>query len=546
MNELRIEVLQDYEEVSGLASDWNSLLENQPFKTVYQAWEFHRSWWIAFGKDYSPFVIVVRDGQSVKSILPIVRSNDSGKSSLRFWGAPNFDYHDLIGDNSSLVVKSIMDFLIGRRSEWENIYLEQISERSQTLNRFRQAAAEAGVAWIARETDRCHIFEYDGPAEKRAEYRLHRGRNFKKAVNHFNRMNGFELEKINKRDEALNVLDILFHMHLIRWKGTPSPSKFHSEQNRLFYRELVNNLWDSKNICIMLLTVGGVPTVCALNFEIDGQIYHYTISYNRFFAKRSPGAFFVTLQTERFIQQGFDLDFCRGSQDYKEAISSASFANCELRICSSSLTASIARLYEWLKRSTLISCLITNPAFMKRKYTFDAFAMNHGKFIALLKTLSGHKFAIMAPMHKLYEIKTDEISQAAASITVVKLQPADCYRVASFMGIVDESEAFIQIKNNFERGDIYLGATTGGLLTGVVRITYSIENVPSDFPVIEGQTQLLADLVVAPTDYESEICAALVRAAAAHTQKRIMMLLLNSIAGPDEKLIQSVGFSAVR
>ena len=298
---------------------------------------------------------------------------------------------------------------------------------------------------------------------------------------------------------------------------------------------------------MMLLAVDRVPVACALNFEYDGTIFHYTLSYSSFFAKRSPGAFFVTLQSETLVRTGMKLDFCRGSQDYKEEIASNSFGNFQFQIYSSNASALLDRMYEWIKKSGPLQKLVSNPNFMKRKYVFDALASRYGKLGALFRMFSSTPSDAPGPILKLYQLTSKPApTDKANEYQCFELKPTDEFMLASFLGIVDESTEMDQLRERFRAGERYFGVKWGNVLLAAARFTSigSDTSLPISFVRPDNLTSLVADIAVVETELELELTQKLLAYIREQTGEDKLYLLLDSSRENHSLIVSKLGLEA--
>jgi hypothetical protein len=60
----KTEIIEDWETVTALESEWNGLLRDSKADIVFLTWEWIRSWVSVAGASVKPFVVVVRNSRT--------------------------------------------------------------------------------------------------------------------------------------------------------------------------------------------------------------------------------------------------------------------------------------------------------------------------------------------------------------------------------------------------------------------------------------------------------------------------------------------------
>ncbi|HWR83200.1 MAG TPA: GNAT family N-acetyltransferase [Candidatus Deferrimicrobium sp.] len=493
---------------------WNGLLAEQTHTTVYLTHEWLSAWWEVFGKHHELYLLVVSVDSDIVCIAPLIRSTYSRfgrrRRLLQFMGAPNADYHDLVGKATPVIVDALVSYLSDHAADWDRLQFTELSERSTTWSHVEDSLHRRRLLTVTRTVNVCLAFAFEGDQMQQGQFTFHKSRNFKKAVNFYKTMVGQSLRKIDDIGEADRLLSTLFTLHINRWRGTLTPSKFERSDNRAFYRALLAHLWPGRRVNVVSLAVQDIPVCCSINFEYNQAVYHYTMAYNTLFNKRSPGVFFLTLQSETFVRQGLFLDFCRGQQPYKQALANRSFANYEITVHRSRLSYVLARQYEALKRRRSVARILNQPKVQALKAAvvdFYNFYGLKGTLPALARAVTGY-FIKYTAWH-YYSLREDTAPAVAGrpGLIIEEKGPGSLDAVASFLGLVQESPAYERLRRSLEAGARIFAAIDNGLLAAVSAVysdseQLSLAKLP---PAINDGELLISWPVLSPVADNAEI-----------------------------------------
>ncbi|MCX6826863.1 MAG: GNAT family N-acetyltransferase, partial [candidate division Zixibacteria bacterium] len=303
-----------------------------------------------------------------------------------------------------------------------------------------------------------------------ANFSFRRGATLKKAINHFNRGGGLQLERISEPAEIERLLPQFFLLHINRWRGIGSPSKFLDGKNCRFLQELVKTLGPLGEICFFVLKSGDLPVAMIFNFEYGKVINHYTIAINVYFCDRSPGILLLLEQSEYLIRRGFDLDFSRGAHQYKTLLTNREYTNYQITIYGNHWRRSCAKIYDRLKVTAPIRSIQQNEKLMALKNRGIRFIREKGliKFIGpLLKKCI--RSIINYRVFNFYTYLGDAEFSFRPKVEVVcrKLGKEDVGRLATFLGIGPDSPKYTTVLDRFEQNDDCFAAFHNGYLVSV-------------------------------------------------------------------------------
>jgi len=154
---IRAETISSYQEFLDLESTWNELVRaagvDHPF--LEHAWV--RTWWECFGEASTLHVVVVKAGDEIIGIAPLISTRVKMFGiTLRRLG---FFYNEHVPRAGFLVrrrfeeaYQAIWDHLVSERASWDLLQLCQLPEGSATLEEMRRRASDANFpcsVWLS-------------------------------------------------------------------------------------------------------------------------------------------------------------------------------------------------------------------------------------------------------------------------------------------------------------------------------------------------------------------------------------------------------------
>ena len=479
---LTVRMVSTSDEWEKLESDWNRLLTQSEQDQIFLSYSWLRCWWDTFGDDKRLCLLVVTNNSTTECIAPFMIA-DHGRlgrviRTISFIGTPEIDYAGFIGASSSAVVSAVVDFLLVHRELWDRIDLAQIPEGLPLFQNLVTAFTEHGLPTRTRHADQCLGYCFEGEPSARTTFAIRRGHEVKRLLNFFKGEGGLTVERIASPEAIKNHLDELMHLHISRWQSTPTPSQFCDERYRRFFHALVDRLHPVGQLCFMLSRKGETPVAMSFNYEYKGTIFHYTLAYNPFYTKKSPGNLHVILQSEKLVQAGFDLDFSRGAGPYKKILSNWQRANMQIIVYESGLSRRVADWWEKAKGSSFGRTMTNNRRIMEWKMRLQHRLAERGivRFpFWMVRALLGRIVRVETIV--TFTCRQDQFSpQPGIAVTPSDIGSAE--KIATFMGLHLESASYHHLKTDIESGVQFWIATTGAMV-GVARRSPVVGSIQS-------------------------------------------------------------------
>jgi CelD/BcsL family acetyltransferase involved in cellulose biosynthesis/GNAT superfamily N-acetyltransferase len=490
----KVERIDSYEAFRALAPTWDTLVSQTAGDTIFMSHAWLDTWWNIFGDDHDLYTLIVKSDDEIIGIAPLMRTP---QQIIRFMGTPNADYGDVIGADKRLIIQHMYDYLVDHRDDWRRIELQEISDKFSALEEFRAVISAGELPYNLKMTSTCTAYEYDGPEEERHDFILRRNKTMRNNMNFFIRSGGLELIRVQDPDEIERHLPAFFHGHIVRWDGTPTPSKFLKERDREFFHANVKNLATRGLISLMLLMHGDRPIGYFFTYDYKQSLYLYTTVFEIFYSKRSPGLILINMMTSLFVQLGYKtIDHTRGAEGYKRHFTNTSHQNHQIVIYREKSGFRRAKLVGWLKYPATTDLVIRNKRLANLKTRVTARLYNEGaasllKIVArkVIRALYDHRVMLVVE----HTGAAPRPMPLPPKVTIEQLGEDDIELIASFLGFEADSRKHKVVKRRFENGGECFVARHNGTIAaiawGMFKEDY-LTDVDKPFPLGKNEVDL--------------------------------------------------------
>lgn len=308
-------VLTRAEDFLRLEADWNRLWEAGPRREVFTTFAWARAYVRAYGAGGLLIAIARRNGQA-SAVLPMIRQN----GELRFIGVPHSDYCDLVCDRETefAELKQLIDAVAAAGAPWKRMRFDNLSERSRFYQLLANEESHLDLPCSLRRGHKCptviaednpeHIFGdlIDKENPRRCEKRMaSRG--------------SLTCSHVTSRTELLGLLEVFFEQHRIRrGLATGSGGMFASEENRAFFRNLVEEFDPAGTLRFAVLRMNDRPVAIHFGFEMDGRYTWYVPAFDVDYWDDHPGLVLLRRLFDYACQRHLtEFDFTIGDEQYK-------------------------------------------------------------------------------------------------------------------------------------------------------------------------------------------------------------------------------------
>lgn len=343
-----VEVIRSVEKLDLMENEWNRLVDESNC-TIFQTFEWIRTWWKHFGIGRSLLCLTVRHGSALVGLVPMYGEHVSflgfpTAHRLRFIGRPLSDYLDVIAKAGyeESVLKEFAAYLHSTMNEWDVVDFEEIPEGSLTvqslskylhLHRIRAYQLAGPPCPIVHLPDSFDTFLKSLGQNTRAGYRKKLQR-----INH-----EFSVQQKTMRSSDENIregVEKFVAIHDRRWKGLGFPSAFDDVNHKEFHIAVAEKFAAKNWLRLFLLEVNGGTIAASLEFNFKHRIYMYqsNASASEEIMRNSPGLLIKLNAIEQGIGEGMRIyDLLRGDEPYKyDNLKATNTTNTMLRIVTAS------------------------------------------------------------------------------------------------------------------------------------------------------------------------------------------------------------------
>ncbi|MFT5466617.1 MAG: CelD/BcsL family acetyltransferase involved in cellulose biosynthesis [Verrucomicrobiales bacterium] len=329
----QFEIIRDVAGLDALESEWNALLQRSSADSVFMTFEYIRTWWRAYGKNFKLYLITARDPAAdgkLIGIAPLMVGRGHGFARKRFrhltfiggLGDALAEYQDFIvqpGSEAELLLEFYTRINEDLRGEWDLMFLGHVDENSPAMQQLLATIPKFGyhtMQLTSRPSPHIPL------PDSWDELLKSKSKNFKKQFNNqWNRLHKrHEVEWLTAgedigMDEAFKILIDLNHK---RW-GSKGQA-FQSPEFNGFHRELSELFAKRGWLFFRLMKLDGQFVAARYDFVYGGKLWNYQNGWLPELSKLSLGKMVIGYSVKWCIEQGLrEYDFLAGATPYKKS-----------------------------------------------------------------------------------------------------------------------------------------------------------------------------------------------------------------------------------
>jgi CelD/BcsL family acetyltransferase involved in cellulose biosynthesis len=316
---MKIEIINSLDDFYALEPVWNQLLQKSGANSPFMTFEWCRAWLETFGDKLALHILTMKDNESIRAIAPfIIKKN----GLLTFIGYPQNDYAGfIINPNFADAYDEIAEYLSSNKKKWRKIILDQFAEDNTQIEYFIKSLQKYSIPFRIEPSDSCPAMIIE---DREVARKMYYKRNITSYINWFNKEGEFRYNIYTDINNALEHLNDLFVQHINRWDGTSTPSYFHDEKMKEFYRKFVSYMHPKGWLQFSSLTFNDKYLALYISFEYGHKLILYKTSFNLDYSKKSPGQVILRYLLDYALERNFKaLDFARGDEGYKDRFANA-------------------------------------------------------------------------------------------------------------------------------------------------------------------------------------------------------------------------------
>ena len=351
------------EEFDLIRAEWNDLLARSACDSVFLRWEWIHSWWNIFKTGRALLILAARlDGRLV-GIAPFYldSTGPSGTRVLRFCSEElSPDYMDVFAERGREedVARAIVNDLIARAGEWDQIVLDHLRAESSLL---RDPSLFRNYPHTSRTSSQCPYIKIEGAFDD-----YYRSRSRLASFGLKKKLKILLEEKVIHRiagdeEEVTRGIGALFDFHEKKTRLSGIRSNLLSPGVRQFHEDVSRHFFQEKILRLHLLCDGKTPVSAIYAFDFNGKIFIFQTGFDPDWSKWSVGAVLFYVCVRQAFQDGLtEFDFLKGTESYKALWATAVRDEMRLTIYNKNLRGSVRYVMDDLK-----------SALRRLKHVFD-------------------------------------------------------------------------------------------------------------------------------------------------------------------------------
>lgn len=292
----------------GIKDEWSHLASQCLTTTPFQTAEWQSVWWGHFRRGKRPLGIAFYEGKDLVGLMPLTVSGGPWRT-IRPMGVGPSDYLQPIAAPG--YEESVATELVGVLNNLPGIDLIDL----QQLRQSQSLGTLLGDPKLDQAT--CLVLDLPGTF---TGYLSMLGKSLRYDVKKLDKTvfpGGPATIKTFGPGETDSGLDVLFHLHRLRWRKRLLPGAFVGRLTQ-FHREWARVAAPAGFLWLTALYVDGQPVGSIYAMRYGKTVYYYQAGFDPTQGSISPGTLLVAHAIRRAIEEGANqFDFMRGDEPYK-------------------------------------------------------------------------------------------------------------------------------------------------------------------------------------------------------------------------------------
>ena len=321
-----IEVVEQAARFRDLRQEWNALLQASASDCLFLTWEWLYTWWQRLSGKNSLFLLLVRFGEELVAIAPMMIIPRQLTRLLPFQtleflgtGSAGSDYLDLIirRGMEEPVLSALSEHLCGKKLIAK---LAQLKKGSSKAAQVALMLKERGWSHAHYITNVCPFVDLSGHTWTSYLGTLgpaHRY-NYQRRLRQLRKSFEVRFERAESEREGQQALEVLVALHHRRWRPRGGSDALHTENLIAFHREFTRTALERGWLRLFTLWLGEKPAASLYGFRYGRTFYFYQSGFDPAYAKNSVGLVTMGLSIESALEEGAEeYDLLHGDEEYK-------------------------------------------------------------------------------------------------------------------------------------------------------------------------------------------------------------------------------------
>lgn len=324
MSAITVDLVNDYSSFVRLEGQWNDTVDRAGHTHPFLRHEWLRAWWDAFGPGKTLNVLVVRAGNRILALAPLMLEN------TRMYGVNvkriQFLHNDhtpkadvIVAERADEVYPALWKTLLDSRGRWDVLQLGQLPSDSPThdqISRLAKVAKYPTALWASdvspylELTNNWNTYLGSRPAKLKS--------NLRNRLNRLTKLGEPALEVIEGGEAIREARDQALALEDSGWKREAGTAIYSDPQVLQFYTLLADRAASYGWLRLLFLTVNGQRIATSYASRYQDRLSFFKTGYNADFAQYGP----FKLLTYFAIRDGYDtglreVDFLGDAEPWK-------------------------------------------------------------------------------------------------------------------------------------------------------------------------------------------------------------------------------------
>ncbi len=321
-----VEVITDPAVLARLKPEWDTLLACSGTDHPFLSHEWISSWWQCFGAGRTLHLLLVKAGNRLAGIAPLLRSDKrmygisaSCLESIYNPHTPRFDFI-VTPHEAAAVYREIWNHLRGM-DDWDILELAQLRADSRTLEALARFARRDGCSTGMWQGEQSPYIPFTGTFESYfARLSSHQRSEVRRRFNRLKERGPVQLEAIIEPEQVDGALDDGLRIEAAAWKARSGTSIGSLPEVESFYRIFARRAAELGQLRLLFLAVAGTRIAFAYGLCYRNKLYVLKTGYDPEYSYYSPYNLLCYLVFQDGFARGLDeYEFLGNNDDWKQS-----------------------------------------------------------------------------------------------------------------------------------------------------------------------------------------------------------------------------------
>ena len=343
---LFIQEITETKQWEKIKKEWELLLIKGDGKTPFLTYEWLEAWWQYFGESQQLLILVCRNEEYIKAILPLMITKRSRRGityrTLQFVGTGLSDNLGIIDDSEDeTVYETFIQHLKKRMNTWDLIDLNDMSIDDHSTVKFIGKLKNINLKYIVKEEVQCPYIIINKRWEKFYKTKINK-RTRSGNRTKFNRLKEMGIVKFRSVIDTAECQDAFEKIFKMKQRHI---SLFNKQNKRQFFRTTCKRFAEKGWLKLYLIEFDEQLISYLIFFCYENIFYEYFGGFNEAYSAYAPGRLLVNYAFEDiFESDAKEINLLRGGEQWKKNWSESFRWNVRIKIRSTKIHSRIASL----------------------------------------------------------------------------------------------------------------------------------------------------------------------------------------------------------